>query len=69
MQVRSQQGDTLDALMFRYLGASSGYVEQALTLNPSLAALGAVLPAGTMVTLPDAMEAPTSARDSISLWE
>ncbi|EOA03955.1 tail protein X [Herbaspirillum sp. BH-1] len=69
MQVRSQQGDTLDALVFRYLGASSGYVEQALTLNPSLAALGAVLPAGTMVTLPDAMEAPTSARDSISLWE
>lgn len=69
MQVRSQQGDTLDALVFRYLGASSGYVEQALTLNPSLAALSAVLPAGTMVTLPDAMEAPTSARDSISLWE
>ncbi len=69
MQVRSQQGDTLDALVFRYLGASSGYVEQALTLNPSLAALGAVLPAGTMVTLPDAVEAPTSARDSISLWE
>ena len=69
MQVRSQQGDTLDALVFRYLGASSGYVEQALTLNPSLAALGAVLPAGTMVTLPDAIEAPTSARDSISLWE
>lgn len=69
MQVRSQQGDTLDALVFRYLGTSSGYVEQALTLNPSLAALGAVLPAGTMVTLPDAMEAPTSARDSISLWE
>jgi phage tail protein X len=55
--------------VFRYLGASSGYVEQALTLNPSLAALGAVLPAGTMVTLPDAMEAPTSARDSISLWK
>lgn len=69
MQVRSQQGDTLDALVFRYLGASSGYVEQALTLNPSLAALGAVLPAGTVVTLPDAMDAPASARDSISLWE
>lgn len=69
MQVRSQQGDTLDALVFRYLGASSGYVEQALAINPALAALGAVLPAGTMVTLPDAMEAPTGARDSISLWE
>lgn len=35
MQVRSQQGDTLDALVFRYLGASAGYVEQALALNPA----------------------------------
>jgi len=69
MEVRSQQGDTLDALVFRYLGASSGYVEQALTLNPALAALGAVLPAGTMVTLPAAMVVPSAAQDSISLWD
>lgn len=69
MQVRSQQGDTLDALVFRYLGASSGYVEQALALNPALAALGPVLPAGTMVTLPAAVEAPSTAQDSISLWD
>lgn len=69
MQVRSQQGDTLDALVFRYLGASGGYVEQALALNPALAALGAVLPAGTMVTLPAAVEAPSAAQDSISLWD
>ncbi len=69
MEVRSQQGDTLDALVFRYLGASSGYVEQALALNPALAALGAVLPAGTMVTLPAVTAAPSTAQDSISLWD
>ncbi|WP_343723296.1 tail protein X [Herbaspirillum seropedicae] len=69
MQVRSQQGDTLDALVFRYLGASTGYVEQALALNPALAALGAVLPAGTIVTLPAAVETPTTAQDSVSLWD
>lgn len=69
MLVRSQQGDTLDALVFRYLGASSGYVEQTLALNPALAALGAVLPSGTMVTLPAAAETPSTAQDSISLWD
>ena len=69
MEVRSQQGDTLDALVFRYLGASSGYVEQALALNPALAALGAVLPPGTVVALPAAMAAPSTAQDSISLWD
>ncbi|MBV8622656.1 MAG: tail protein X [Herbaspirillum sp.] len=69
MEVRSQQGDTLDALVFRYLGASSGYVEQALALNPALAALGAVLPAGTVVALPAAMVAPSTTQDSISLWD
>lgn len=69
MQVRSQQGDTLDSLVFRYLGASSGYVEQALALNPALAALGAVLPAGTMVTLPPAVTTPSTTQESISLWD
>ena len=69
MQVRSQQGDTLDALVFRYLGASTGYVEHTLALNPALAALGAVLPAGTVVTLPAAVEAPSATQDSISLWD
>lgn len=69
MEVRSQQGDTLDALVFRYLGASSGYVEQALALNPALAAMGAVLPAGTIVTLPAATAATSTALDSISLWD
>lgn len=69
MDVRSQQGDTLDALVYRYLGASAGYVEQALALNPALAALGAVLPAGTIVTLPTAVQSPTTDQDSISLWD
>ncbi|WP_079218144.1 tail protein X [Herbaspirillum robiniae] len=69
MQVRSQQGDTLDALVYRYLGASSGYVEQALTLNPDLAAFGAILPAGTIVELPAAVSAAATDQNSVSLWE
>jgi phage tail protein X len=69
MQVRSQQGDTLDALVFRYLGAGGGYVEQALALNPDLAAFGAVLPAGTVVNMPAATQAPATDQGSISLWD
>ncbi|MFJ3046976.1 tail protein X [Herbaspirillum chlorophenolicum] len=69
MQVRSRQGDTLDALVFRYLGTSSGYVEQALSLNPDLAQLGAVLPSGTIVNLPAPTAAPATDQASISLWD
>ena len=69
MQVRSQQGDTLDALVFRYLGVGSGYVEQALAFNPALAVFGAVLPAGTIVNLPAAIQSPALYQGSISLWD
>ena len=30
MQVRTQQHDTVDALVWRYLGDGAGYVEQTL---------------------------------------
>lgn len=69
MQVRSRQGDTLDALVYRYLGASGGYVEQALALNPDLAQLAAILPSGTIVNLPAPAAAPATDQGSISLWD
>ncbi|WP_432239899.1 tail protein X [Herbaspirillum robiniae] len=69
MQVRSRQGDTLDALVFRYLGSGSGYVEQALALNPDLAQFGAVLPSGTIVNLPSPAAAPATDQESVSLWD
>lgn len=69
MRVRSQQGDSLDALVFRYLGASNGYVEQTLALNPDLSAFGAILPSGTIVELPPVMQAAATSQDSISLWD
>lgn len=67
VQVRSMQGDTVDSLCWRHLGSSSA-VESVLALNPGLAALGAILPNGTLVTLPD--EAPAARQTNlIQIWD
>jgi phage tail protein X len=65
--VRALQGDTLDALCHRHLGATAVVTEQALRLNPGLAELGPVLPEGHPVTLPEAAPQPQQ-RDIIHLW-
>ncbi len=46
---------TLDLLLWRRFGvAGMGMVERTMELNPGVAGLGAVLPVGTAVLLPDA---------------
>lgn len=71
MQVRTQQYDTVDALIWRYLGDGAFYVEQTLEMNPGLAQHGAVLPPGLIVTLPE--PAPSTGRvaaaDLVQLWD
>jgi phage tail protein X len=45
---------TLDLLLFQAYGPEGqDLVEEALLLNPGLAALGPVIPLGTTVTIPD----------------
>lgn len=67
MQVRAMQGDTIDSLCWRHLGSSSA-VETVLASNPGLADLGAILPNGTLVTLPD--EAPAARQTNlVQLWD
>ncbi|KQN29715.1 tail protein X [Sphingomonas sp. Leaf38] len=65
--IRSQQGDTLDALIWRERGLAAANLAPVLTANPGLAGLGAVLPAGTAVTVPATAPAVT-VRDIIQLW-
>ncbi|MNE64243.1 Phage Tail Protein X [compost metagenome] len=66
MQVRAQQGDTLDQVLQRHYGYTAGITEQVLHLNAHLAELGPLLPIGTLITLPDA---PTQAEAPlIQLW-
>jgi len=71
MQVRTRQHDTVDALVWRYLGDGAGYVEHTLEMNPALARHGAVLPAGLVVTLPEPAPstATVAAADLVRLWD
>lgn len=68
--VRAHQGETVDALCQRALGATEGVTEQTLADNPGLAALGPELPAGTRVTLPEPPEPAGERRTqpTLQLW-
>jgi phage tail protein X len=66
--IRATQGDTLDAICWRYYGRTAGVVEQVLEANPGLASLGPVLPMGTLVRMP-AVAAQAAQRDVVNLWD
>ncbi|KVX12180.1 phage tail protein [Burkholderia ubonensis] len=53
MKVAALQGETLDALCWRYYDSTAGTVEAVLEANPDLAELGVVLPMGTVVDMPE----------------
>ncbi|TAL53832.1 tail protein X [Pandoraea sp.] len=67
MQVRAQQGETLDALCWRVYGRTAGVTEAALAANPGLADLGPVLPHGHLVELPDLPPQPIARL--VQLWD
>lgn len=69
MNVTARQGDTLDLLCWRHLGATRGVVELALELNRGIADAGAVLAEGTVVTLPDRAPPAATAIDAVRLWD
>lgn len=68
-QVRARQGDTLDAICWRELGATRGVVEATLELNPGLADLGPVLPEGTPVILPSRATVAPAVIPLLNLWD
>ncbi|WP_099122859.1 tail protein X [Xenorhabdus sp. KK7.4] len=57
----------MDALCWRHYGRTQGVTEQVLEANPGLADLGAILPHGTEVTLPDI--APAAVTPTLQLWD
>ena len=67
MRVRAQQGDTVEALVWRHLGRAAGAVEATFAANPGLADHGAVLPHGTPVEIPDTSPAPQ--KRLVQLWD
>ncbi|MNG23328.1 Phage Tail Protein X [compost metagenome] len=66
--VIAHQGDTVDAICWRHYGRTAGVTEAVLEANPGLAELGAVIPHGTSIVLPDA--APQAEqRQVVNLWD
>jgi len=66
--LRAHQGDTVDAICWRYYGRTAGVVEQVLEANPGLADLGPVLPNGTLITMP-AAATQAAQRQVVNLWD
>jgi len=65
---QSRQGETVEALVWRVTGNASA-VEAVLQANPGLAELGAILPAGTAVTIPAAAVTSSATAPLIQLWD
>lgn len=68
MQVRANQGETLDAICQRVLGRTAGVTEVAMAANPGLSDLGPVLPIGTLVNLPDVVQTARTETALVQLW-
>ena len=66
MEAYAQQGDTLYTLCIRPYGRTGDTFETVLYTNPGLAELGAVLPHGTAIELPEVNVSPV--KDSVNLW-
>lgn len=66
--VRADQGDTVDAICWRYYGRTAGVTEAVLEANPGLADIGAVLPMGHAVKLPD-IEQQQEQNNTVNLWD
>jgi phage tail protein X len=67
MLIYTEQGDTVDQICWRYLAATQGTTEQVYELNPGLAEMGAHLPQGTRIILPDAITPPET--QTFNLWD
>ncbi len=67
-QYRTREGDMLDAICKAWYGESSQYTEAVLDRNPGLADLGAVLPAGVIIELPDFPDLSVK-QGTIRLWD
>lgn len=64
-QIFTLQGDTVDLIADRYF-SSTDMVGEILKANPGLARLGAILPLGTPINLPQAKASTIAA--PVTLW-
>ena len=64
---KTAQDETLDYVCWKFYGQQSGAVEAVLLENPGLADMGPVLPANTVIALPE-LQKPASEVQPIRLW-
>lgn len=67
-RLTARQGDTLDLLLWRELGLGAAALPAVLEANAGIAAIGAVLPVGTAVVVPDAAASVPETAPLIQLW-
>jgi phage tail protein X len=68
----AQDGEKLDALVWRELGRTAVLTERTFAANPGLAQLGPALPGGTRVDLTEVAQIAIAApqqREIVSLWD
>ena len=66
--VVSIAGETVDLICRRHYGEESGFTEAVYDANRGLAALGAILPAGVLIVLPE-IATTVQADTAIRLWD
>ncbi|MGN7867807.1 tail protein X [Paracoccus sp. 22332] len=66
--VVSIAGETVDLICRRHYGDESGFAEAVYDANRGLAAMGAILPAGVVIVLPEVVAAVQS-DPVIRLWD
>lgn len=67
--VRARAGETVDAVCYRVLGRTMGVTEAVFAVNPGVAALGATLPAGHPIVIPDFIDATRAESRVYKLWD
>lgn len=65
----AQQGDTLDALLWRERGFGPDDLAGVLQANPGIAELGVLLPIGTGVIVPETATPAPRTLPLIQLWD
>ncbi len=67
MQIRAQQGDTVDEICLRYYGRTAGVTEAVYEANPGLCDGSPLLTAGQVVYLPAV--SPPVQQEIVQLWD
>ncbi len=65
---RTKQGEMVDEIAWKQYGHQDGTAEAVIDANPGLAALGPILPLGTVIVLPT-IEAPSPENSLVRLWD